>query len=49
MSDEMDFEEQMNSRKNAIRGRMRKCNRCGMLDTFDGECPFCHKGKMIQI
>jgi rubrerythrin len=49
MSDELDFEDQMHSRRNAFFGRMKKCNRCGMFNTDEGVCPICKKGKMMPV
>jgi rubrerythrin len=49
MPDEMDFDEQMNGRKKAFFGRMKKCNHCGMFNTDEGVCPVCKKGKMVAL
>jgi rubrerythrin len=49
MPDEMDFDDQMDSRKKAFFGRLKKCSHCGMLNTDEGKCPVCGKGKMICV
>ena len=48
MADDIDLTEELyQTRKRVIFGKLNKCTHCGMFNTDTGECPVCHKGKMV--